>query len=412
MSNVELNCAIEVLRYRYRWWSKKKKGEVLDELQERFLVDRKYLVRLLARRKGGRPKTSSKVGRPSKYGDHAFGVALRKMWKVTKYMCGKYLKSAMPEWLPAYENEYGAFSADIHERLLTISASTIDRHLRPLKAEHGLTLTRPGGVLRSEIPVQGNIWNVEEPGFLECDTAAHCGSSMLGEFVSSLTTVDIASTWTELRAVWGRGSSNVLEALKDIEATLPFPILGYDPDNGSEVLCWHIIKYFTERDVPVAVTRSRAYKKNDQAHVEQKNSSVVRRFLGYERLDFIELVPLVNDYYRNILCPLMNHFFPSHKLKDKRQSNGKRQRVYDPPLTPYQRLMNSSFVSKEAKVKLKAEHELLDPVQLSTQEALARKEIDKRLKLLKQARYDSVSKKQNFKIKNHESFSSPITMVT
>ena len=216
-------------------------------------------------------------------------------------MCGKYLKEAMPEWLPAYEEHYGAFPSDVRERLLSISPATIDRHLQPFKVQHGLTLTRPGGVLRSEIPVQGNVWSIKCPGFLEVDTAAHCGSSMLGEFLSNLTTVDIASTWTELRTVWGRGSSNVLEALKDIEENLPFAILGYDPDNGGEVLCWHIIKYFTEREVPVKVTRSRAYKKNDQAHVEQRNSSVVRRFIGYERLDFIELVPLVNHYYRGIV---------------------------------------------------------------------------------------------------------------
>ena len=176
----------------------------------------------------------------------------------------------MPEWLPSYEEMYEPFPTDIHDRLLTISGSSIDRYLKPFKAEHGLTLTRPGGVLRSEIPIQGNIWNEQRPGFLECDTSAHCGSTTFGEFVSSLTTVDIASTWTELRAVWGRGSSNVLDALKEIETNLPFPILGYDPDNGGEVLCWHIINYFREREIPVAVTRSRAYKKNDQAQGPNK----------------------------------------------------------------------------------------------------------------------------------------------
>ena len=406
MCNARLQSAIEVLRYRYRWYSKKKKGEVLTELEEQFSVDRKYLVRLLAPRKGGRPRNPGKGGRPSKYGDPLFQAALRKMWKVTKFMCGKYLEEAMPEWLPAYEAEYESFSPDVHERLLSISGASIDRYLKPFKAEHGLTLTRPGGILRSEIPIQGNVWNIEQPGYLECDTAAHCGSSMLGEFVSSLTSVDIASTWTELRAVWGRGSSGVLEALKDIEQNLPFPILGYDSDNGGEVLCWHIIKYFREREIPVAVTRSRAYKKNDQAHVEQRNSSVARRFLGYERLDFIELVPLVNNYYREILCPLMNHFFPSHKLKDKRQSQGKRQRIYDPPMTPYARLIASPHVSKEAKQILKAEHATLNPIKLSKEELIARKTIDNFLKQLRKGRYDSVSKKKDFQIINHESFSS------
>lgn len=404
MRSRELMSAIELLRYRYRWYSKKRKGEVLDELQERFLVDRKYLVRLLGRRKGGRPKNPNKGGRPSKYGDAAFQQALRKMWKVTKYMCGRYLKEAMPEWLPAYEEHYGAFTPDVHERLLSISPATIDRHLKPFKAEHGLTLTRPGGVLRSEIPIQGNIWDIQQPGFLEVDTAAHCGGSMLGEFISSLTTVDIASTWTELRAVWGRGSSNVLEALKDIEQNLPFSILGYDPDNGGEVLCWHIIRYFTEREVPVAVTRSRSYKKNDQAHVEQKNSSVVRRYLGYERLDFIELIPLVNHYYKDILCPLLNHFFPSHKLKDKQQVQGKRRRIYDDPMTPYARLIASPYISKQQKETLRMQHQKLNPITLSQQEIKVRKVIDTTLKKLKKGRNNNVSKIKGFPPQNHESF--------
>ncbi len=405
MQNIELRSAIEWLKYRYRYCNKKRKGEVLNELVERFSVDRKYLVRLLAPKRGGRPKTPRKGGRPGKYGDKPFQIALKKMWRITKYMCGKYLEEAMPEWLPSYEEECGAFPVDVHERLLSISGSSIDRYLKPFKAEHGLTLTRPGGVLRSEIPIQGNIWDEQHPGYLECDTSAHCGSTTMGEFVSSLTTVDIASTWTELRAVWGRGSSNVLQELKDIEASLPFPISGYDPDNGGEVLCRHIIGYFRDRKIPVTVTRSRAYKKNDQAHVEQRNSSVVRRFLGHERLDFIELTPLVNSYYREILCPLMNHFFPSHKLKDKRQEHGKRKRVYDPPMTPYARLPASPFVTDEAKEKLKAQHAALNPIKLSRQETIARKEIDQLLKKLKQERYDSVSKKEGFQIINHESFS-------
>ena len=405
MRNDKLSSAIELLRYRYRWYSKRHKGKVLDELEEQFSVDRKYLVRLLSRRKGGRPKNRSKGGRPSRYGDVAFQQALRKMWRVTKYMCGRYLKQAMVEWLPAYEEHYGAFVPDIHERLLSISAATIDRHLKPFKVKHGLTLTRPGGVLRSEIPIQGNIWDIQQPGFIEVDTAAHCGGSMLGDFVSSLTTVDIASTWTELRAVWGRGSSNVLDALKDIEQNLPFDILGYDPDNGGEVLCWHIIKYFTERKIPVAVTRSRAYNKNDQAHVEQKNSSVVRRFLGYERLGFIELIPLVNHYYRDILCPLINHFFPSHKLKDKQQLQGKRKRIYDAPMTPYARLIASPFISNSKKDALVAKHNKLNPIILSQQEIKVRKQIDYVLKSLKKGHNNSISKIKGFPHKNHDSFS-------
>jgi len=204
MKNYKLMSSIEVLKYRYRRMSKKRKGEVLKELEERFFVDRKYLMRLLACKQGGRPKTPAGKGRPSKYGDAKFQAALRKVWKITYFMCGRYLKIAMPDWLPAIEQKYGAFSLDVRERLLAISAATIDRHLRPNKAEHGKSFTRPGSVIRSEIPVQGCVWDISTPGYIECDTVAHCGGSMLGDFVNSVTTVDIASTWIEVRATWGR----------------------------------------------------------------------------------------------------------------------------------------------------------------------------------------------------------------
>lgn len=209
MKNHQLLSGIEVLRYRYRHFSKKKKGEVLDELTMRFSVDRKYLVRLLARKNGGRPKTPLKSGRPSQYGDASFQSALRKVWKITYFMCGRYLKIAMPDWLPSIEERYGAFTPDIHDRLLKISAATIDRLLRPQKGVHGKCFTRPGSIIRSEIPLQGPAWDISIPGYIECDTVAHCGGSMLGDFINSVTTVDIASTWTEVRGTWGRGSSGV-----------------------------------------------------------------------------------------------------------------------------------------------------------------------------------------------------------
>jgi hypothetical protein len=298
-------------------------------------------------------------------------------------MCGRYLKQAIPEWLPAIEEEYGAFRDDVRARLLSISGSTIDRHLRPLKAEHGKTFTKSGGVIRGEIPVQGNIWDTHIPGYIECDTVAHCGGSMFGDFINSVTTVDIATTWTETRATWGRGSSGVLEQLKDVEASLPFSILGYDADNGGEVLNWHVIAYFRDRQVPVGVTRARAYRKNDNCHVEQKNNSIARRYLGYERLDYQQILPLVNHYYKNILCPLLNHFYPTNKLLDKQLVNAKRKRFYDKPCTPYARVMASPDVEDIRKKQLKIIHDSLNPVQLRISEQKVRKQIDDAMKLFR-----------------------------
>ena len=385
-----------MLRYRYRHFSKRKKGEVLEELERRFFVDRKYLVRLLSRQKGGRPKTPSKGGRPSKYGDAAFQSALYKIWKITRFMCGRYLKIAMPDWLPAIEEKYGAFVPDVHERLLMISAATMDRHLRPQKRLHGKCFTRPGSVIRSEIPVQGSVWDISIPGYIECDTVAHCGGSMFGDFINSVTTVDIATTWTEVRGTWGRGSSGVIEQLKSIEISLPFTVLGYDADNGGEVLNKHVIKYFHDRKIPAIVTRSRAYNKNDNAHVEQKNNTVARRYLGYERLDCQELLILVNQYYKDILCPLLNHFYPSNKLKDKQLVDSKRKRFYDKPMTPYARVMLSTHLSVKEKETLKAIHVSLNPVELRIQEQYLRGQIDL---LMKQFR----AKRQNANLKNQVS---------
>lgn len=393
MKNHQLLSSIELLRYRYRHFSKKKKGDVLEELKTRFSVDRKYLVRLLARKSGGRPKTPLKTGRPSKYRDATFQSALRKVWKITYFMCGRYLKIAMPEWLPSIEEKYGAFAPDVRERLLEISAATIDRYLRPQKGVRGKCFTRPGSIIRSEIPLQGPVWDISIPGYIECDTVAHCGGSMLGDFINSVTTVDIASTWTEVRGTWGRGSAGVLEQLKSIEKSLPFAVLGYDADNGGEVLNWHIIKYFHEREVPAAVTRSRSYMKNDNAHVEQKNNTVPRRYIGYERLDCQDILPLVNHYYKDILCPLLNHFYPSNKLKDKQLIDSKRKRFYGKPLTPYARIMQSEYISQQEKDKLQAEHILLNPVELRIKEHSVRTQIDS---LMKQFR----SNRQNTNLKN------------
>lgn len=390
MKGLEKQGFIEYLGSRYRRARKGSKGELLDEAVERLKVSRRQARRLLSVKSIGRPKKPDFRGRPSKYRDSEFVAALRYVWKRTRYMCSRHLKSAMPEWLPCIEEERGVFSQSVHERLLSISAQTIDRILKPYKALKGKTLTRSGG-FRDEIPIQENIWDIKIPGFLEADTVAHCGGSMLGEFINSLVLVDIASTWTEARAVFGRASGPVVTALEDIEKALPFEIHGYDTDNGGEVLNQHVLRYFRDERIernkkPVQVTRSREYRKNDNAHVEQRNNSLARRWLGYERLDFAQLVPLVNFYYSQIVCPLMNHFYPSFKLSDKIRIKSRTRRIYKQPVTPYARIIDSPYVSQERKVFLKHQHQLLNPIKLLKQEFLIRKQIDLALKALRMGR--------------------------
>jgi len=231
MNELEKRCIIEFLRNRYSRGRKSDRGTILDEACERLGVGRRQAKRLLGRKEPGGPRKPPHRGRPSKYGDRDFIDALKLVWRTTRYMCSRHLKAAMPEWLPPIEIECGKFSENVHERLLSISAPTIDRILKPYKALKGKSFTRSGG-FRDEIPIQENIWDITIPGYLESDTVAHCGGSMLGEFVNSVVMVDIATTWTEARAVFGRGSGPVVYAVEDIESNLPFIVLGYDTDNG------------------------------------------------------------------------------------------------------------------------------------------------------------------------------------
>lgn len=387
MNELEKRCIVGVFRGRYSRGSKKEKGRILEELCERLTVSRRHARRLLTKKDVGRPRKPRKRGRGRKYGDPSFEKALREFWKTTRYMCSRHLKAAIPEWIDFLEEERGAYAPETKQLLLEVSASTIDRILKPFKGCKGKSLTQKGG-FREQIPIQESVWRVEEPGFLESDTVAHCGGSTLGEYVHTLTMVDVASTWTETRATFGKGSTPIVYAIEDIERQLPFAVKGYDCDNGTEVLNKHVLRYFiderTSRGLPpVHVTRSREYRKNDNAHVEQRNNSVSRRWLGYERLDHRELAPLVNYYFRDIVCPLMNHFFPSFKLADKVLVKSRTRRVYKSPVTPYSRIMNSPFVDEKTKLRLKAQHQKLNPLRLLAQEKSVRKQIDQLLKALK-----------------------------
>lgn len=383
----EKRCIIGILRDRYRSSGKKRKGEIISELCKRLLIGRKHSIRLLNNAVVGRPRNAAKRGRPGKYQNKPFKDSLRKVWKIVRYPCGRALKEAIPLWLPAIEGEYGEFPEQIRALLLEISSPTIDCILQPFKVERGVSFTRNGG-FRDEIEIQGNIWNVTVPGYMETDTAVMCGGSLLGEFVNTLTMVDIATLWTETRAMFGRGSNAAFDVIRDIEHTLPFSLLGYDADNGGEVLNRHLYAYFYTDRIhkglpPIEVTRSRPYHKNDNAHVEQRNDTMVRKYLGYERLAFKELVPLLNHYYAKVVCPLVNHFMPSFKLSDKIKVKSRIKRVYKPPITPYQRLMQSPHLSDTQKLRLHIEHNALNPVLLSKQEYRLRKLIDDSIRALK-----------------------------
>jgi hypothetical protein len=304
-------------------------------------------------------------------------IPLKRIWKTANLPCSKRLKAIIPEWLPGYIKSYGPISQETAAALLRISPSSIDRILNPVRAKytkHGRATTKPGTLLRKHIPVKTNQWDEFRPGFLEADTVAHCGSSTEGMFANTIDCVDIATGWTEQRAVWGKNYQDVIDQIKDIEQSLPFPILGFDADNGSEFLNHHLLRYLTENRVrPVQFTRSRAYKKDDNAHIEQKNWTHVRQWLGYDRLDSPEVVPLMNALYTSEWRLFLNFFCPSVKLLEKKRVASKIVKRYDKPKTPYRRILESPDVSDETKRKLKEQYKTLNPFEL-------RKALEEKLK--------------------------------
>jgi hypothetical protein len=367
---------LQAIRTRYRTAPKEAKTTILDEFCTICGYNRKYAIRIL-KKKPKQPQR--KPGPQPKYRDTALLQPLKRIWFATDQMCSKKLQAALPLWLPFYEQEYGALAADIKTKLLAISPSTIDRTLQPVRVTYktkGLCGTKPGTLLKNQIPIKTHTWDVTKPGFFEADTVAHCGNSLSGNFVWSLTFTDIYSGWTETRAVWNKGSYGVFTQIKDIEAALVFPILGFDCDNGSEFLNHHLLRYFTNRpQAPIQFTRSRPYKKNDNAHVEQKNWTHVRQLLGYDRFDKPELVALINDLYKNACSLYSNYFCPTLKLKEKQRVNSKYIKKYYPPKTPYQRLLDSEHIAPEAKQLLMITHQSLNPFKL-------KKTIESKLKII------------------------------
>jgi len=376
MGKNERQAYLKAIRLRYRRARKKSKVTILDEFCSVCGYNRKYAIRLLNQR--AKTSKKSRSGPRPIYASAEFLTALKHIWFASDQMCSKKLKAAIPLWLPFYQTAYKALSPETHEKLLSISAATIDRVLKPVRVTYGrkgLSGTRPGTLLKNQIPIRTDFWDVTQPGFMEADTVAHCGDSLAGSFVWSLTMTDILTTWTENRATWNKGAEGVLKQIKDIETKLPFDMQGFDCDNGSEFLNWHLLRYFTDHPSVTSFTRSRPYKKNDNAHVEQKNWSHVRQLFGYDRIEDPDLVDLMNDLYANEWPLYQNHFIPSMKLLEKKRINSKYFKKYGVPQTPYDRVMASEHVSDEEKERLQIVHKTLNPF-------ILKRNIEKKLRVI------------------------------
>jgi hypothetical protein len=290
---------------------------------------------------------------------------LRPIWAATDYACGQRLVAMLPEWIPAYEQHERRVPGEAREKLLMASGRTLDRLLEPLRCQGaGRSLTRPGTLLRHQIPIRGSVWEEGKAGWLEVDTVALCGGSVAGEFVWMVDGVDYATTWVELRAMWGRGQAGTLAALRDMETSLPFDLLGLDSDNGGEFLNHHVLSWLQKRRRPVFMTRSRPYKKDDNAHVEQKNWTHIRQCFGYERHDNPEVVEPINALVKGAYGQLLNYFHASLKLECKERKGGQLKRVYGKAQTPLARVLASAEVMPQTKRRLEQEKAALNPFAL------------------------------------------------
>jgi hypothetical protein len=353
---------VEAVFLRYKRASREKKNKILDEFCATLGYHRKHAIRVLRtfRRFAG-PK-AKKRGRSPTYHKEAILEPLKRIWRAANFPCSKRLKAILPLWLPGYHQAFEPLSLDVVKALKTISPATIDRLLKPVRIQEkrrGRSTTKPGTLLRHQIPIQTNQWDERRPGFIEADTVAHCGESLSGLFAYTIDFVDIATGWTEQRAVWGKGETGVLEQIKDMEVSMPFPLLGFDCDNGSEFLNHHLVRHFTERKVHF--TRSRAYHKDDNAHVEQKNWSHVRQWIGYDRLDDPAVVDRLNDLYHSEWRLFHNFFCPSVKLIAKERVGSKTIKRHDSPKTPYQRLRESPHLPAATKRRLALQLKGLNP---------------------------------------------------
>mgnify|MGYP006295388355 CR=1 FL=1 len=371
---------------RYRKALRREKSLILDEFCIVCGYNRKYAITKLNGPSPFLKKHPKKSGRPSIYNVPALIEPLRIIWRYAQYPCGKNLAPIIPLWLPFYESDFKSLDPVVIFLLKRISPATIDRILKPLRSRlvgKGIATTKPGSLLRAHIPFKTDQWQEHRPGFMEVDSVAHCGSNAAGTFAISLDMTDIATTWTEIRATFGKGEIGVWHQINDIEKSLPFALLGFDSDGGSEFFNWHVYKKLSKRTRPVDFTTSRPYKKNDNAHVEQKNYTHVRNWIGYDRIDHPEIVPLLNNLYKHSLCPFLNFFTASRKLVSKKRIASKTTKKHDYAKTPFQRILAHPDVSQEIKDELKERFASLNPFKLRKAIDTQSKRIFKKLSLLR-----------------------------
>jgi hypothetical protein len=336
------------------------KSQIVDQFVAATGYARKHAITLLNHPPGS---TSSSRSRRSRY-DEQVKRSLVTLWRTANRICAKRLVPFLPELIEVMERKgHLCLPAEVREKLLTISPATADRLLASERSSRrGVSTTRPGSLLKKQIKVRTFAdWNNLQPGFLEADLVAHCGESAEGSFLHTLVLVDVATGWTECLALLRRSEADVIGALDALRTRLPFPLLGLDTDNGSEFINYEMLRYCQREQI--TFTRSRVNKKNDQAFVEEKNGSIVRRLIGYDRYEGLEAWRALTQLYE-VLRLYVNFFQPSMKLIEKQRDGGRVTKRYDRAQTPCQRILASGCLTKQNRDRLQSSYRKLDPVGL------------------------------------------------
>jgi hypothetical protein len=357
---------LRTIHTRYQQAGRAEKTTMLDEFTQVCGYHRKYALWLLNRPLPGPPCPRRVARRAPRYSEAMVRV-LAQVWEASGYLCAQRLKAAVPQWLPWIRQRFG-LSAALEQQVLTISPRQMDRRLqarkRTLKRRMYGT-TRPGSLLKHQIPIKTDHWDVHQPGYLEIDLVSHSGASAVGEFLHTLDSVDIQTCWVERQAVLGKGRHGVVQALTTIEQRLPFPLRGIDSDNGSEFINDHLYA-FCQRPAGLAIqfTRSRPYKKDDNAHVEQKNWTHVRKLIGWDRYDSPQALAALNTLYADLRL-FQNLFQPSMKLAAKIRQGSRLIRRYEAPRTPFERVRACPDAAPDKVAALRRLLERTDPFELS-----------------------------------------------
>jgi hypothetical protein len=356
---------LEVLRPRYLKANKVEKQKMLDEFTSATGYHRKHAIRVLKNQRQVQNHHNRKTKTYKTIYRGEVVQALEQIWEICGQICSKRLQPYLPEAIKVLERHKEIeLSKETKDLLLKISSASIDRCLRPVrgKSPHGLSTTKPGSLLKNLIPVQTfTAWDQEQPGFMEIDLVAHCGNTTEGQYLNTLTCTDLSTGWTDVTALAHRSQEAVSTAIHHMRQRLPFPLLGIDSDNGSEFINDTLYRYCL--DEQITFTRSRPYKKNDQAHVEQKNWSVVRHTVGYDRWETEQELALLESIYDDLRL-YINFFQPSFKLIAKERIGNKTLKRYDTAKTPYQRVLERKDISLSAKVRLMNLYVQLNPAEL------------------------------------------------